>query len=38
MVGLNALVPTRHGGEFDGQKNQPGLRTVVDDVAVEAAP
>lgn len=38
MVGLNALVPTRHGGDFDGQKNQPGLRATADDVAVEAAP
>jgi cytochrome c-type biogenesis protein CcsB len=25
MVGLNALVRTRHGGSFDGQKNQPTL-------------
>jgi len=23
MVGLNMLVRTRHGGEFDGQKNVP---------------
>ena len=34
MVGLNALVRTRHGGAFNGQKNQPTLRSVSDDVPV----
>ncbi len=39
MVGLNALVRTRHGGAFDGEKNQPSLRTVVDDApAPQGAP
>ena len=37
MVGLNALVRTRHGGAFNGQKNQPTLRSVSDDVPVAGA-
>lgn len=38
MVGLNAVVRTRHGGAFDGQKNQPTLRTVHDADPVKGTP
>jgi len=37
MVGLNALVPTRHGGAFDGEKNQPRLRSSPEDVGAAGA-
>jgi ABC-type transport system involved in cytochrome c biogenesis permease subunit len=38
MVGLNALVRTRHGGSFNGEKNPPTLRQVDDTVAREEQP
>jgi len=38
MVGLNALVRTRHGGSFNGEKNPPTLRQSADTVVEEARP